>query len=102
MSFFKRHSDTKRQEIRFSLSDRSLKRLETLKEKTDSETYAQVFQNSLRLLDACIEWAERGNRFAIITQSGDVVPVDVFAYHAPDEAGPKQNFTVIDGGKLPD
>lgn len=63
---------------RVKFNRRSSARLEALQKKTEAESPKEVFQNALALYDACIDWDDGGNRFAVITPLGDVVPVDVF------------------------
>ena len=70
--------------VKVAMGSRSKARLKKLMTETEAESEAQVIKNSLRLYEQCIEWARTGNRFALISPLGDVVPVDVFAPNAPD------------------
>ena len=75
-----------RHTVKVGMNSRSMSRLTKLMTETEAESEAQVIKNSLRLYEVCIEWARTGNRFALISPLGDVVPVDVFAPNAPDTA----------------
>jgi hypothetical protein len=79
-----------------TLSDRSTKRLHNLMDLSGSESPEECLRNAMRLLDQCIEWAETGNTFAIVTPEGSVIPVSIFVDRA--SVG-KPKFQVVDGGK---
>lgn len=58
--------------IQMDLPERSLARLQALKELTEAASYAEVMKNALRLYDALIKEAEQGNTFQVRTSSGEI------------------------------
>lgn len=58
--------------IQMDLPEKSLARLQELKEKTEAVSYAEVMKNALRIYDALISEAEAGNTFQVRTPSGEV------------------------------
>lgn len=56
-------------------------------------------RNALRLYQQCIDWQRGGNTFAIVTPSGDIVPVKIFVEQKVDE---RPKLQVIEGGKPSD
>lgn len=55
-----------------------MERLEWLKTTTESETYAEVFRNALRIYQALIIEAEAGNEFLIRRQDGTTKALALF------------------------
>jgi len=55
-----------------------MERLNILKLKTESSSYAEVLKNALRLYEALIEETERGNAFLIRDADGVVSPYRMF------------------------
>jgi metal-responsive CopG/Arc/MetJ family transcriptional regulator len=56
--------------VQLDLPEKSMQRLQDLKEKTESSSYAEVIKNALRLYDAVIEEVESGNTFLVKDSSG--------------------------------
>jgi hypothetical protein len=56
--------------IQIDLQDKSLERLEKLKELTESTSYAEVFKNSLRLYEFIIELEQSGKKLVIKADDG--------------------------------
>lgn len=48
-----------------------MQRLQALKNKTESVSYAEVVKNALRLYEAVIEQAEAGNTFFLKDKEGN-------------------------------
>ncbi len=64
--------------VQLDLPPKSMERLTKLKEQTESTSYAEVFRNALRLYEAMYNEAAAGRKFYISTESGAVVPYNVF------------------------
>jgi hypothetical protein len=64
--------------INLGLSPRAAARLVWLRQKTDASTNAEVLRNALRLYDALIEEAEKGNEFLIRHPNGEVATYRLF------------------------
>lgn len=88
----------RKNEIRLVLSDRSRARLDWLKDMTGSDTDTETIRHAIRALDFLVEQAQVGNSFAVVTPSGELVPVSVFCEPEPESPKPTR-FKVIDGGK---
>jgi hypothetical protein len=58
--------------INLGLSPRAAARLIWLRQKTDASTNAEVLRNALRLYDALIEEAEKGNELLIRHPNGEI------------------------------
>jgi len=56
--------------VQLELPEPSMKRLKTLKDKTEAASYAEVIKNSLRLYEALIGEAENGNEVLIKSPKG--------------------------------
>jgi Arc/MetJ-type ribon-helix-helix transcriptional regulator len=67
-----------KERINLSLSPKSLERLDQIMEKTEASSYGEVIRNALRLYDAFIGEAERGNEFLIRDQNGVITSYKVF------------------------
>lgn len=57
--------------VQFDLPEKSMQRLQALKNKTESVSYAEVVKNALRLYEAVIEQAEAGNTFFLKDKEGN-------------------------------
>jgi len=64
--------------LQFDFPPKSMERLNILKLKTESSSYAEVLKNALRLYEALIEETERGNAFLIRDADGVVSPYRMF------------------------
>jgi hypothetical protein len=67
-----------KERLHLVLAPRSMKRLEELKEQTESSSYTEVLKNALRLYGALVEEAEKGNDFLVRTPQGDLITYRIF------------------------
>ncbi len=68
----------KKNRVQLDFAPRSMERLNTLKTKTESSSYAEVVKNALRLYEALIEETESGKQFLIRDENGVVSPFRMF------------------------
>lgn len=59
--------------VQLELPEPSFARLNELKSKTEATSYAEVIKNALRLYEAMIAEAEKGNEIAVRDRSGKEV-----------------------------
>lgn len=64
--------------VQLDLQEKALSRLQDLKVKTEAGSYAEVIKNALRLYEAVIDEAERGNSFMVKDKSGALKEYVVF------------------------
>ena len=64
--------------VQLDMSEQALARLQSLKGKTDATSYAEVIKSALRLYEAVILEAERGNTFLVRQPNGDMKEILVF------------------------
>jgi hypothetical protein len=64
--------------VQFDLAPRSMDRLNVLKLKTESASYAEVVKNALRLYEALIEETESGKQFFVRDENGVLSPYRLF------------------------
>lgn len=64
--------------VQLDLPEQSMRRLTALKEKTGAATYADVFQNALRLYEAMIDDAVAGSTFLVHRKDGRTDEYDIF------------------------
>ena len=64
--------------VQLDMPEKAMSRLQDLKEKTESTSYAEVIKNALRLYEAVIAEAEAGNAFLIRSPSGELKEYVVF------------------------
>ena len=64
--------------VQFDLPPRSMERLNLLKVKTESASYAEVVKNALRLYEALIEETESGKQFFVRDENGALSPYRLF------------------------
>jgi hypothetical protein len=67
-----------KERINLALSPRAFEKLEHLMEKTEASSYAEVFRNALRLYDALIEEADKGNEFLVRDSEGNLTTYRMF------------------------
>jgi hypothetical protein len=60
------------------LAEKSMERLEDLKDKTKATSYAEVVKNALRLYESMILKHAEGNRFLLKNSQGVVTEYEVF------------------------
>ena len=60
------------------LPERSVARLQGLKEKTEAVSYAEVLKNALRLYESLIDEDEAGNVFFVRTPTGETKQYVIF------------------------
>jgi hypothetical protein len=65
--------------VQIELPDRSMARLSSLKDKTESASYAEVMKSALRLYEDVIKEVESGKEFLLKDESGAVYPYKVFS-----------------------
>ncbi|MSP03627.1 MAG: hypothetical protein EXR07_21695 [Acetobacteraceae bacterium] len=68
----------KKNRVQLDFAPRSMERLNTLKTKTESSSYAEVVKNALRLYEALIEETESGKQFLVRDENGVVSPFRLF------------------------
>lgn len=64
--------------VQFELPERSLSRLQELKEKTESASYTEVVKNALRLYEAVISETEMGHSFLVKDKEGNLKEYVIF------------------------
>ena len=64
--------------VQFEMPAQSFARLQSLKEKTEAVSYAEVVKNALRLYEALIAEADAGNTFLIQTADGQTRQYQIF------------------------
>ena len=64
--------------VQLDLQEKALSRLQDLKVKTEAASYAEVIKNALRLYEAVIDEAERGNSFMVKSKDGKLKEYVVF------------------------
>jgi Arc/MetJ-type ribon-helix-helix transcriptional regulator len=64
--------------VQLELPPSSMARLKTLRDKTEAASYAEVLRNALRLYEAMIEEAEKGNDVIIRRKQGEPAEIKVF------------------------
>jgi hypothetical protein len=68
----------KKNRVQLDFAPRSMERLNALKAKTESASYAEVVKNALRIYEALIEEVESGKQFLVRDPSGVVAPFRLF------------------------
>ena len=56
--------------VQLELPDKAFERLQSLRDKTEAASYAEVMKNALRLYEALIQEAEAGNTVCIKSADG--------------------------------
>jgi IS1 family transposase len=64
--------------VQLELPERSMTRLSSLKEATESSSYAEVMKNALRLYEDVIKEVEEGKELLLKDRDGNVYPYRVF------------------------
>lgn len=64
--------------VQLELPEKSMSRLSSLKDKTESTSYAEVMKSALRLYEDVINEVESGKEFLIKDESGTVYPYKIF------------------------
>ena len=64
--------------IQLDMPPRSVERLNSLKDRTEASSYAEVMRNALRLYEAVIQELEAGREFYIREPSGALTPYRIF------------------------
>lgn len=62
---FKMNESKKSTRVQLELPDRSMQRLISLKDKTESASYAEVIKNALRLYEDIITQYDNGHEFVV-------------------------------------
>lgn len=72
-------SDSKKTtRVQMELAERSMQRLASLKEKTESSSYAEVIKNSLRVYEDIIEKHDEGFEFFLKNKDGKEIFYKIF------------------------
>lgn len=64
--------------LQLELPEKSMGRLLGLKNKTEAASYTEVVKNALRLYEAVIEEADKGNTFCVKDREGSIKEYLVF------------------------
>ena len=64
--------------VQLDFAPRSMERLNALKLKTESTSYAEVVKNALRLYEALIEESDGGKQFFTRDNDGVITPLRLF------------------------
>ncbi len=64
--------------VQLDFAPRSMERLNALKEKTESSSYAEVVKNALKLYEGMIEEVESGKQLMVRDANGVVAPYKPF------------------------
>jgi Ribbon-helix-helix protein, copG family len=56
--------------VQLELPESSFERLKNLRDKTEASSYAEVMKNALRLYEALVAEAERGNEICVKQSDG--------------------------------
>ena len=71
-------SKQKTTRVQLELPEKTMSRLVSLKEKTESSSYAEVMKNALRLYENIIDNYEQGKRLYLKDQDGTIIEYQVF------------------------
>lgn len=64
--------------VQLDFTKGSVQRLNTLKQKTEASSYAEVVKHALQLYEALIEETEKGNTFCTLDKRGVVMPIKLW------------------------
>jgi hypothetical protein len=64
--------------VQLEMPPQAMERLQRLKERTESASYAEVIRNALRLFEALVDEHEKGSEFAVKRASGEVLAYKIF------------------------
>jgi len=64
--------------VQLDLPEKSLQRLQDLKQKTEAVSYAEVIKNALRLYESIIAEAEAGGSFLVRDAAGHIKEYVIF------------------------
>jgi hypothetical protein len=64
--------------VQLEMPPQAMERLQRLKDKTEAASYAEVLRNALRLYEALIAEAERGNELSLRSADGTLTPYRIF------------------------
>jgi hypothetical protein len=78
MSALMRSRGYRKTAVQVDLPPRPMDRLNVLKVKAESTSYAEVVKNALRLYEALIEETESGKRLFIRDENGNMSPYRLF------------------------
>lgn len=68
----KTKTSKKTHRVQLELPEKSMKRLDSLKELTDASSYAEVIRNAVRLYEDMANEASRGQEFLIRDNNGNI------------------------------
>jgi hypothetical protein len=64
--------------VQLEMPPQAMERLQRLKDKTEAASYAEVIRNAIRVYEALVAEADRGNEFAIKSPDGIIAPYRIF------------------------
>ena len=64
--------------INMDMSSTSVERMERLKDITEASSYTEVVKNALKLYEALIAEAQKGNEFLMRSPSGELMSYKIF------------------------
>ena len=64
--------------VQLELPPQAMERLQRLKEKTESASYAEVIRNALRLFEALVDEHDKGSEFAQKRPDGETTSYKIF------------------------
>jgi hypothetical protein len=64
--------------VQLEMPPQAMERLQRLKDKTEAASYAEVLRNALRLYEALIAEADRGNELSLRAADGTITPYRIF------------------------
>jgi Ribbon-helix-helix protein, copG family len=68
---------SKTRRVQLDLPERSIKRLEALKERTEATSYAEVLREALTLYERIIEQYDDGKRLLVRDKDGKISEYDI-------------------------
>jgi Arc/MetJ-type ribon-helix-helix transcriptional regulator len=64
--------------VQLELPQQAMERLQSLKEKTEAASYAEVIRNALRMFEALVKEHEQGAEFQLKRAGGETVAYKIF------------------------
>jgi hypothetical protein len=64
--------------VQLEMPPQAMERLQTLKDRTEAASYAEVIRNALRLFEALVDEHEKGAQFSLKRADGETVQYKIF------------------------
>ena len=64
--------------VQLEMPPQAMERLQSLKERSEAASYAEVIRNALRLYEALVDEHEKGSAFSLKRRNGEVVAYRIF------------------------